>query len=204
MRKKSCYAILAVIAALAWSALPAQAQFDVGGSFYRTFSTSTSGNGTAQKPTNSYGGMVEGRYIKSTFLGAEVTYSYNAADQSLAPTSDCGFFCNNQPRTVPTKQNEASVDWVVSKKLGNLRPFAVAGFGFMINIGSGNGYALNTAIRPTYIAGGGTDWGFSPRFGLRLQFRDNFYKAPNVTFAYPTTGKFTQTAEPMIGVYFRL
>ncbi len=43
-----------------------------------------------------------------------------------------------------------------------------------------------------------------PHIGLRLQYRGNLYSTPQVTTLYTSIDKFTQTAEPMIGVYFRL
>jgi len=43
-----------------------------------------------------------------------------------------------------------------------------------------------------------------PHIGLRLQFRGNLYKAPDLTTLYGSTGAFTRTSEPMVGVYFRL
>ena len=185
-------------------ACSAHAQTDAGLNVYRTFNNATSGNGTQQTPTNSVGGMLELRHIQSPFIGYEVTYSYNRNNQTYAPESgSCGFFCSNGTTAQPAYQNEVGLDWVFSVKFASLRPFAVAGLGFMINVPSTQGYQLNTVVRPAYIYGGGIDWG-GQRLGLRLQFRDNVYKAANLSDFYPTTGVFSHTAEPMVGVYFRL
>lgn len=148
--------------------------------------------------------MLELRHIHSPFIGYEVTYSYNRNNQTYAPESGaCGFFCGNGVTAQPAYQNEVGLDWIASFKLGSLRPFAVAGLGFMITVPSTSSDEVNTVVRPAYIYGGGVDWG-SSRMGLRVQFRDNVYKAPNLDFYYPTTGVFTHTAEPMVGIYFRL
>ena len=37
-----------------------------------------------------------------------------------------------------------------------------------------------------------------------MQYRGNLYSTPQVTTLYTSIDKFTQTAEAMIGVYFRL
>lgn len=219
MRKLSLHAVVAVIAFFACRALPAQNQqgqqapqapaappsyFDLAGSFYKTFSTSTTGHGTVQKPTDSEGGMFEMRYIKSTFIGGEISYSFNPANQTYSPSAtNCGYFCNAQPEKVTGNANNLGFNWVFSKTTGKLRPFAVAGIGFVFTVGTGNAYALNTAVKPAYEYGGGTDWALSPRFGIRAQVRGNLYSAPATTFAFPATGKFESVIEPAIGVYFR-
>jgi opacity protein-like surface antigen len=111
---------------------------------------------------------------------------------------------------------------------GNLRPFALAGGGILFDVPS-NGKATTTTItvcsgnpvcnaaqmttstsststttKPVFVYGAGLDWGLLPHLGLRLQYRGNLYKAPDLTKLYTSTSAFTHTAEPMIGVYFRL
>lgn len=217
MGKKPLYAALVVIASMALTALPAksqgqapskaqsQSQIDLAGSFYRTLSTSTTGHGTIQTPTDSYGGLFEARYLKSTWIGGEVSYGWNPANQAYAPTATgCGYHCNTQPESVKANANELGFNWVVSRPMGNLRPFVLAGIGFVFTVAPGNEYAVNTSVKPAYIVGGGVDWGLSEHFGLRAQFRDNLYSAPQETFAFPATAKFTNVAEPAVGVYFRM
>lgn len=184
-------------------AAPAVAPFDFSGSFYKTFSTSTTGNGTIQHPTDSYGGMVGGRYAPAPWKGLEIDYSYNHLDQSYkVDTAHCGLLCSTAPAVIPNNQSQVSVLYVASRRMGSLTPFAEGGFAFVIASATGNGYAINTVVRPGYVAGAGADFG-GPRFGLRVQIRDTFYKAPNLTFAFLPTGRFMQTVEPMAGVYFR-
>lgn len=195
---------VSVCAGLMAAACAAGAQTDVALSAYRTFNTATTGNGLHQTPSNSIGGMLELRHIQNPFIGYEVTYSYNRNNQTYAPVSgSCGFFCSYGTLAQTAYQNEVGLDWVLSAKLGSLRPFAVAGIGFMITTPATYGYDLNTIVRPAYIYGGGVDWG-GDRFGIRLQFRDNVYKAPDISGAYATTGAFTHTAEPMAGIYLHL
>ncbi len=192
---------------------PAQAQnkpetrsvTDVGLSFYKTFTSASSGNGTKQNPSNSAGGLLEVRHIANPWVGYEFTYSFNPYDQSLSQdASTCGNNCYNQPPVKVTgKASEISLDWVVSRKIRNFRPFAVGGLGFFITSPGYTLYSNNTVVRPTYVIGGGTDWDVLPHLGLRFQFRDNFFNAPNIYMIYPATGVMTHSAEPMVGAYYR-
>jgi len=112
----------------------------------------------------------------------------------------------------------------------NFRPFALAGGGILFNqpaggqatttilvtaCGGGNpgctvgqvttsSTSTTSATKPVFVYGAGLDWGLLPHIGLRFQYRGNLYKAPNLTKLYTSTSAFTRTAEPMIGVYFRL
>jgi len=54
-----------------------------------------------------------------------------------------------------------------------------------------------------FVYGAGLDWGVLPHLGLRFQYRGNLYKAPDLTKLYTSTNRFTHTAQPMIGAYFR-
>ena len=82
MKRMQAAALLAGTALLLSGTL-AHAQFDVAGSFYQTFNTSTTGQGTVQKPSNSPGGLLEMRYIDKPLLGFELSYSFNPADESF-------------------------------------------------------------------------------------------------------------------------
>ncbi|MGC9223128.1 MAG: hypothetical protein ACP5E2_04340 [Terracidiphilus sp.] len=61
-----------------------------------------------------------------------------------------------------------------------------------------------TSFKPVYVYGAGLDWGLLPHLGMRLQYRGNFYSAPNMTKLFSSTDTFTHTAEPMIGIYWVL
>ncbi|MGA7339836.1 MAG: hypothetical protein WBE72_15580 [Terracidiphilus sp.] len=184
-----------------------ESEFDIGASFYKAFNHSSSGYGTVQTPKNSAGGMLEVRYIDKPLVGFEFTYAYNPADQTFAPAPppNCAlnYTCNNPATALKAKANEIGLDWVLSKKFGSFRPFAVGGLGFFITSPANSVYNVNTVVRPVYIYGGGVDWAFLSHFGLRFQFRDNLYKAPNLSSFYPSTGIFTHTAEPMGGIFMR-
>ncbi len=177
------------------------AQTDVALSVYGAFSGTTNGNGTVQSPSNSAGGIVELRHISNPIVGYEATYSFNRANENY---SSCGIvnpICSEQ--SVKANAHEISGDWVASVKLANLRPFALAGVGLLFNVPSSGQTSTSTSTKPVFIYGAGLDWGLIPHIGLRLQYRGNLYKAPDLTSLYTSTDAFTHTAEPMIGAYFR-
>lgn len=181
---------------------------DIAASGYEALTSSSTGNGVVEKPSNAPGGMFELRHIHSPFIGYEITYSFNAANASFAPTATgCGYVCQLPPQTVTSHGSILGLDWVASAKYGSLRPFLVGGIGFFIDYPTtfpkGNVYSNNDVVRPDYIYGGGVDWGFSSHLGVRLQYRGNIYKAPNISHFYPATGKFTQTSMPMAGIYYQ-
>ncbi|MGB6157807.1 MAG: hypothetical protein WBH45_05955, partial [Acidobacteriaceae bacterium] len=62
----------------------------------------------------------------------------------------------------------------------------------------------STSAKAVYVYGAGLDWGLIPHIGLRVQYRGNLYQAPDLSKLYSSTDAFTHTAEPMIGIYFRL
>jgi hypothetical protein len=181
----------------------APAQIDMGFGFYEGYTSATSGNGTLQTPENAPGGTFELRYIDRPLVGFEFAYGFNLANTKFAPKpGDCGYACSTAPLDLGAKASLASLDWVFSKRFGNVMPFAVTGMGFFITSTNRSTFEVNTVVRPAYIVGGGLDWGFTPRLGLRLQYRDAFYKAPDLSSLYPSTGQFTYTGEPTGGFYY--
>ncbi len=207
-------AFVAVVAAALCGAT-AQAQTDVALSGYRTITSSSSGSGTQQTPTDSEGGLFEWRHIVNPLVGYEFEISFNPANQSYInpnanvlsnncfPTGPTGTPATCQPLKVSGKAIQFGGVWVVSKKIGNVRPFALGGAGFVVTVPGSSPYSVNTVMRPDFIYGGGLDWTFIPHFGLRLQVRGNMSKAPNLSDIFNSTTKYTQIYEPMAGVYYR-
>ena len=191
----------------------AQAQTDVALNGYRTFTSSTTGSGTQQTPTNSEGGLFEWRHIANSLVGYEFEVSFNPANQSYIapnatpptsyPTGPTGNPPTCQPLKLSGKATQFGGTWVLSKKIGNLRPFALGGAGFVITVPGSSPYSVNTVMRPDFIYGGGVDWTFGAHFGLRLQVRGNMSKAPNLSDLFNATTKYTQIYEPMAGVFYR-
>jgi len=207
----------------------AQAQTDVALSIYGAFHGSTNGNGVEQSPSNSAGGMLELRHISNPLLGYDVSYSFNRDNQTysnssvVCPVSPSS--CSSSTESVSANAHELTADWVPSLHFANLRPFGLVGVGLLLNVPAAgqatvttvsNGCPMcalsslttstsptQTSTKPVFVYGAGLDWGLLPHLGLRLQYRGNLYKAPNLTKIFTSTGQFTHSAEPMIGAYLR-
>jgi opacity protein-like surface antigen len=203
------------------------AQTDVAASLYGAFTGTTTANGVQQSPSNAAGGLLELRHIGKPWFGYEGTYSFNRANQSY---TQLAFACpagsllpcfTAQAAPVKADAHEVTADWIASVKLANLRPFTLAGAGMIFDVPvSGQAsfvecsilnplcvsipVSTKTTTKPAFVYGAGLDWGLLPHLGLRLQYRGNLYKAPNLTSLFTSTDKFTHTAEPMLGIYFRL
>jgi opacity protein-like surface antigen len=185
-------------------ASPVFAQTDIGVGLYGAFSGTTSGNGVRQSPSNAAGGMFELRHISNPLVGFEATYSYNRANQEYiytAPVATCPV-SGCTLTAVSNNAHEITADWVPSLHIANFRPFGVLGIGLLLNEPTGGQGDTSTSTQAVYVYGAGLDWGLLPHIGLRLQYRGNLYKAPDVSRLYTSTGAFTRTAEPMIGAYF--
>ena len=199
----SRFAFLFVVVAFIGAA-SAQAQFDISASYYEAFTSNSSGNGTKQVPTNSGGEMAEVRYLRSPLFGIGMSYSYNRANQTFEPNgTDCQYTCANPTTVLTGKASEIALNWIPSMKVGKLRPFAIGGVGFFITSPGRSLYEVDTVVRPVFVAGGGVDWTVLPHFGVRIQYRDNIYKAPDLSALYPASGAFTSSSEPTGGLFFR-
>ncbi len=205
-------------------------QTSVSASIYGAFSGTTTGNGTQQSPANQAGGLVELRHISNPILGFEATYSFNRANQSYMshPGACPAYGCSISTESVAANAHEVTADWVPSVHIANLRPFGVLGVGLLLDVPSNSEATVttispcpvcanpagtttttstgstSTTYKPVYVYGAGLDWGLLPHIGLRLQYRGNLYSSPNLTSLFSSTSTFTHTAEPMVGIYFRL
>jgi opacity protein-like surface antigen len=187
---------------LTLAAASAQAQTDVALSIYGAFNGSTAGNYIQQSPSNSAGAMLELRHISHPLMGFDVTYSYNRDNQSYFSPVPCNPSCDPWV-AVSANAHELTGDYVISFHVSNLRPFALGGVGLLLNEPASGQSNTTSSTKPVFVYGAGIDWGLLPHLGLRLQYRGNVYKAPDLTKVYTSTGAFTHSAEPMLGAYFR-
>ena len=179
----------------------ARAQNSLAFSFFGAFSQSTSGNGTQQFPSVHGGGLVQARHISNPLVGYELTYSYSRSNQVYASSPSAA---NVQPPVaVSANAHQVTADWVVSVRAANLRPFALAGVGILVNVPVSGQTLTSTSTNVVYVYGAGLDVGLIPHFGLRLQYRGNLSKAPDLTQVFTSTDAFMHTAQPMAGLYIR-
>lgn len=223
MRPAWALSVLLVVVTSLVGSVVASAQTDIAASLYGAFNQSTSGSGGKQIPFNAAGVMIELRHISNPLVGYEVTYSYNRANQEYVVTQPCpaGYTCAGTA-VIKSAAHEITGDWVASIKYGKLRPFALAGIGARLDIPSGGtanaqacvtgdpflceseagSVATTTSSKVAFIFGAGLDWTLLPHIGFRFQYRGNVYKAPDLVGAV-STDSFTQTSEPMAGIFLR-
>ena len=191
------------LAVLGFAVLPGMAQTTVAGSVYGAFRSSTSANGTTQSPSNAAGALIEVRHIWNPLMGIEATYSFNKADEDYShyiATPPCPSAVCGGPTTitakVPANAHEVTADWVVSLPLGSLKPFALAGYGLLLDVPTtGNvtattttcgsvstncsqstgSIATQTQAKGVFVYGAGVDWPLMPHTGQRLQYWGNAY-----------------------------
>ena len=184
------------------------AQTDVALSVYGAFSGKTTGNGVEQSPSNAAGALIEVRHIRNPLVGFEGTYAFNRANQTYIPSPyACPVGDSPCPPTaagVSANAHEITGDYLASVKIANLRPFALAGVGLLLNQPASGQTDTMSSNKPVFVYGAGLDWGLLPHLGLRLQYRGNLYKAPELTTVFTSSGAFVHTSEPVIGVYLRL
>jgi opacity protein-like surface antigen len=203
MRKPHSFmTVLPAVFLLGFCAAPAIAQTSVALSVYGAFSGATNGNGVAESPSNSAGGLVELRHISNPLLGWEATYAYNRANQVYHLTGDLPCPTNDCTAAISANAHEITGDWVPSVHIGSVRPFAVLGIGALLNEPAGSQTNTTSSNKAVYVYGAGLDWRLIPHIGLRLQYRGNLYKTPDVSRLYTSTNAFTHTAEPVVGAYF--
>jgi hypothetical protein len=177
---------------------------DFGVGVYGSMTSSTTAKGVVQTPVNSIGGMAELRHLVKPLVGYEFTFGFNPADEGYAPTAtNCGYSCNTPPQKLSSKANTIGLDWVISDRFGRVRPFAIAGLGFIFDIPGNSIYGVNNVARPTYIFGGGVDFAMSSHLGVRLQFRRNIYTSPDLSTLFPGQGVYTHLDQPMGGLFYR-
>jgi len=182
----------------------AQRQFDIGASVNQSMTAASSGNGTLDTPTNGLGGLLEIRYIQKPLLGLEFVYGMNEMDTTFSPkTGACGYVCSQPITKLSVKANNVAFDYVPSRSFGKLRVFALAGVGFNITSATATTYGVREVIRGAYNFGGGVDYTLTTHIGVRAQFRDFLFKAPNNSSLYPATGIMTYSAQPMGGIYYK-
>ena len=151
-----------------------------------------------QKPSTTLGALITLRYTKSPFAGAEFNYGYARYSENFIsnPTYITG--------AVQTKANEYTLGYVVhGPNLLGFQSFASGGVGSIaFTPTSGGGQGLPERARLAYYYAVGLEQPiFTSHLGIRAQFRQVFFKAPDFDQNYLTINRRTFTSEPGIGFY---
>jgi opacity protein-like surface antigen len=200
-----------VVAMTLATQVAAHAQTDVAASLYGSFRGTTTGNGTAESPSNPAGVMLEMRHISNPLVGYELNYSFNRADEEYkspnantgACLPDCAITAGNVYQSVKANAHRVGADWFVSVPHLIIKPYALAGVGLLFISPDGGQTATRGNTKPVFEYGVGADWTVVPHIGLRFQYRGDLYHSPDLAKAFSSTNRFTNNAKPMIGAYFR-
>jgi len=152
-------------------------------------------------PGNTAGALVALRYTVSPFVGFEFNYGYARYTQSFTP------FGAQPNGGVQQNASEYSFGYVVhsKKQYFGVTPFASGGAGTTVfRPTPGGGLALPEQARATFYGSVGAETTvLSPHFGIRAQYRQVFFKAPDFLTNYLTIQQRTTTYEPGFGFFLR-
>jgi hypothetical protein len=185
-------------------------RIDLGVAVSGVFNQSSSGFATVNghpnipvnlSPGNTGGAVVTLRYIVSPLIGFEGNYGYARYTDTFTP------FGGQPNGGVQQNASEYSFGYVAHtrKQYFGVNPFASAGAGTMVfRPTPGGGLALPEQARAAYYFSIGAETTvLSPHFGIRAQYRQVFFKAPDFETNYLTIQQRTSTYEPGFGFFLR-
>jgi hypothetical protein len=175
-------------------------RIDVGVSGVASITKDVSGTNYLQQPVSesastTLGALVQVRYTKSPLLGAEFNYSYARYTENFSIA----------PLGVQANASEYTFGYVAHlPSILGFQPFGSVGAGTTAFKPTPNGgQGLPERARATYYYDIGVEDQFSKYFGVRAQFRQTFYKAPDFGTNYLTINQQTFTSEPAVGFYIK-
>ncbi len=180
-------------------------RIDLGVSGFGEFTNSVTGTnylGTSltQKPSTTLGALVNVRYTKSPLVGLEFNYSYARYTQNFTvpPPGVSPIIGGAQ-----TNASEYTVGYLAhTPRVFGLQTFVAAGAGSTaFRATPGGGQNLPTQARMTYYYTAGAEDAITAHFGIRAQFRQAFFLAPDFGQNYLTIKQRQITTEPAIGFY---
>lgn len=152
-------------------------------------------------PGNTAGALVTLRYTISPFVGFEGNYGYARYTDTFTP------FGSQPNGGVQQNASEYTLGYVVHarKEHFGVTPFASGGAGTIVfRPTPGGGLALPEQARAVYYGSVGVETTvLSPHFGVRAQYRQIFFKAPDFETNYLTIQQHTTTYEPGVGFFLR-
>jgi len=158
-----------------------------------------------QNASTTVGALVQIRYTKSPLIGFEGTYSYARFTENYQCPSCSATNFPTSPFGAQTNASEYSLGYVAHlPSLFGFQPFAGGGAGTTAFKPTPlGGLGLPEKARATYYYDVGMEDQLTRLFGVRAQFRQAFYKAPDFGQNYLTINKQTFTTEPSIGFFVK-
>ncbi len=173
----------------------------------------------SEKPSNTLGALVTVRYTAKPLIGFELNYGYvryteRFSDYNpvpLDPTGQSGLLNGGdgylQGGGAQTKGTELTVGYVAhGPSLLGYKSFASGGVGSLVFTPTPfGGQELPQQVRALYYYDVGLEGNVlgSQHFGVRAQFRQQFFTAPDFGQNYLQIRKSTFTTEPGIGFFVR-
>lgn len=155
--------------------------------------------------SNTVGVLVDIRYTKSAWVGGEFNIGYARYTHNYTTTAPPTIPSTSVP-FLPVQSNsfEFTLGYVAHPPhpIGGMQPFFGGGGGLVyFHPTSGGGEGLPNQGAGAFYYTGGVEKTLMTHFGVRAQFRQLFYLAPDFYQNYLTTGKHTNTIEPGVGFY---
>ena len=166
-------------------------------SAFGQFTGSASGNGITNTTGDSLGFRGAFRHSYHWWLGYEASYGYTRFTEHYA----------GQPFGVQHNMHDINGSYLVSTPTSVLgfQPYGLAGVSLLdFSPTLNGGQRAPWQAKAAFSYGLGVDHPLIlPNFGVRVEYRGLFYKAPDFGSAQYNTGSFRNTAEPSIGFYAR-
>jgi hypothetical protein len=173
---------------------------DVALSVIGQFTNTTNGNFVRIDPSSSAGGAISFRQSRHWWFGYELNYANTRYSDGY----------NKGAYRVNHDANEITAAYLVkAPAYRGLRGFIGFGAGAMIFSPSSYGGTLvttgtlGTQALPLFVFSIGADHNIGQHFGVRFQYRDDIYKAPNFKQVELDAHKLRSSNEPALGVYYR-
>ncbi len=196
-RLLSCATLIVFCAIFAFSASAQNFlhNSDIAVSAFGQFSPTVNGNGIGLNTTDSVGGQAAFRHSYHWWLGFEGSYSYTRFAEIYS----------NQRFPIQHNTHEFAGSYLVTMPSFIIHPFAFAGVSALVFSPTLNG-GQNASWQgePAFNFGAGINQALlTSHFGIRLQYRGVYYKAPDFGQALLDTGRSRLTSEPMVGIFLK-
>jgi opacity protein-like surface antigen len=160
-----------------------------------------SSNAIKQSGSSAAGVLLEYERINNPFFGYNISYGFHGANQNYTNPE-------NIPVSATTKAEarEYNVAWEVSTPTFHVMPvkiFALAGITYQSFTPSAGQINTKDDSKWGTQLGLGFNYTMLPHMGLRAQYRQSRYSAPNINSTVTTVNQSYHQSEPMVGVYFR-
>lgn len=196
-----CFLYAAIAVIFAGTLTPARAQKFLHNSeasvgVLGEFTSNVTGNGITLDTSKSVGAQAAFRHSYHWWLGFEGSYNYTRFTE----------YYSNRPYPIQHNTHEFAASYLVSgTSVLGFRPFALGGVSAIIFSPSLNGgQNVSWQGEPGLNFGAGVDHALlSSHFGIRIQYRGLYYKAPDFNEADLKTGKSRLTSEPVVALYYR-